>query len=378
MKLTRSLYFISCLFVFGTCTSAVEPPITGEQQSVDAAARSRGSSSTSPSGAKNSDLDKFAKLRQERPHEKSVTDYPVGPGDVLEISVPAIDELKGRTVRVSGDGTIALPFLGKMHAAGMTEEQLREKMVQVLHKYMHNPRVAIFVKEYRSRQVAVLGAVLKPGLYSVNTGADTILDMISQAGGITSGADPRLYFIPAELANSGEIKKITATLPQSLLAQDPSPLILKRTDPIHIDLKEIALGGYQDYLSLSVLPGDVIMVPGGGQVLVEGWVEKPGAYNVTPGITVSGVVVAAGGPLYPADTTDVKVIRSEKGGKKTFFTADLEKIKKGDSPDITLQGGDIVEVAATNGKLISYGLYKFFSQVVNVGIGGSIPLIGGS
>jgi polysaccharide export outer membrane protein len=379
MRLPRSLHFLICLLFLNTCSSAVHAPATQHEQSGDGMAQGDHSSPASSSPVpKNTDLDKLARLWQERQQEKLVTDYPIGPGDVLEIAVPAIEELKGRMVRVSGDGTISLPFAGKIHAAGMTEEQLREKMVEVLYRYMYDPRVAIFVREYRSRQVAVLGAVLKPGLYSVNTGADTILDVISQAGGIASGADPRLYFIPAELANAGEINKITATLPQSLLSQDPSPLILKRTDPILIDLKELALGGYQNYLSLSVRPGDVIMVPGGGQVLVEGWVEKPGAYNVTPGITVSGVVVAAGGPLYPADTTGVKIIRSEKGGKKSFFTADLDKIKRGESPDITLQGGDIVEVAATNSKLIPYGLYRFFSQVINVGIGGTIPIISGS
>ena len=379
MTLTRTFYLIVCLFLLNTCSSVIHTPATEPEQSDDAMAQDNLSSPASPSPVpKTTDMDRLAKLWQERQQEKSVTDYPIGPGDVLEITVPAMEELKSRTVRVSGDGTISLPFAGKVHVAGMTEEQLREKMVEVLYKYMHNPRVAIFVKEYRSRQVAVLGGVLKPGLYSVNTGADTILDMISQAGGITSGADPRLYFIPAELANAGEVNKIASTLPQSLLNQDPSPLILKRTDPILIDLKELALGGYQNYLSLSVRPGDVIMVPGGGQVLVEGWVEKPGAYNMTPGITVSGIVVAAGGPLYPADTTGVKIIRSEKGGKKTLFTADLDKIKRGESPDITLQGGDIVEVSATGSKLIPYGFYKFFSTVVNVGIGGTIPIVSGS
>ena len=58
------------------------------------------------------------------------------------------------------------------------------------------------------------------------------------------------------------------------------------------------------------------MIPGGGQVLVEGWVERPGAYSITHGLTVSGAVVAAGGTLFPADPTAVKVIRTERGGKK--------------------------------------------------------------
>jgi protein involved in polysaccharide export with SLBB domain len=196
--------------------------------------------------------------------------------------------------------------------------------------------------------------------------------MLSLAGGTTAGADPRLYFIPAEPAEQGQTKQIASALPAALLQQDPTPLILKRTDPIVVDIRELALGGYQHYLSLSVRPGDIIMVPGGGQVLVEGWVEKPGAYNVTPGLTVSGAVVAAGGLLYPANNTAVKVMRSEKGGKRNIVVADLGKIKNGESPDIALQGGDIVEIAATTSKLVPYGVYRFFSSIMSVGA--SIPI----
>ena len=119
----------------------------------------------------------------------------------------------------------------------------------------------------------------------------------------------------------------------------------------------------------------MIMVPSGGQVLVEGWVEKPGAYGLSPGLTVAGVVVQAGGPLYPADVNTVKVIRAERGGSKSFMYADLEKIKRGDAPDVPLQGGDIIEVAAQTSKLVPYGLYRFFSTIVNVGVGANIPLV---
>ena len=93
---------------------------------------------------------------------------------------------------------------------------------------MYNRRVIVFVKEYHSRQVAVLGAVVKPGLYGVGSGGDTLLDMISQAGGIAPGADSRIYFIPAEQPDGAEAQKIAATLPQTVTGQDPTPLILKR------------------------------------------------------------------------------------------------------------------------------------------------------
>src|SRR6185437_2456149 len=123
----------------------------------------------------------------------------------------------------------------------------------------------------------------------------------------------------------------------------PAPLILKRTDPIVIDVREMASGVNQRYLALQVRPGDVIMVPGGGQVLVEGWVEKPGAYKVSPGITVAGVIAEAGGPSFPADVSTVRIIRADKNGSRNIIAVDLEKIKRGESTDIALNSGDIVE-----------------------------------
>ncbi|MFQ5684342.1 MAG: polysaccharide biosynthesis/export family protein [Candidatus Binatia bacterium] len=314
-------------------------------------------------------MDKLAGLWQARAQAEVVTDYPIGPGDVLEVSVPAMKELNDRTARVSGDGTISLPFIGRIRAAGLTEDALKEKIQTRLKKYMYNPRAVLFVKEYHSRQVAVLGAVQKPGMYSLNSGTDTILDMVSHAGGILPDADPRIYLIPAEPLDKDKAKKVISTLPASLLSKDPSPLILKRTDPILIDVEELAYGGYQKYLSLPARPGDVLMVPGGGQVLVQGWVEKPGAYKVSPGLTVSGVVAAAGGALFPAKTGAVKIMRNQRGGKKAFFVSDLEKIKKGEQPDLALQGGDIIEVSSETSKLVPYSLYRFFSTVVNIGLG---------
>jgi len=350
---------------------------TNEESSGAASTKNLSAPGPSPVDvSKNRDLEKLAKLWKERTQDKTVTDYPIGTGDVLEISVPAIEELRSRIVRVSGDGTIALPFVGKIYVTGMTEEQLREQVTNALKKYMYEPRVNIFVKEYRSRQVAVLGSVFKPGLYSMNSGGDTILDMLSQAGGITSGADPRLYFIPTESVGGGDqVQKIAASLSDPNIKQDPGGL-LSRADPILVDLKELALGGYQHYLSLAVRPGDLIIVPGGGQILVEGWVDKPGAFNMTPGITVTGIVAAAGGLLYPADDNSVRIIRNERGGKRTVLTADLVKIKEGEAPDVSLQGGDIVEVAAANSRLIPYSLYQFFQSIVKIGIGGSIPIAG--
>lgn len=319
------------LYLAGCGTSAQtrsDSPAT-QSSSPPALQHSNSPAPTASLPGDNGDVQKLADLWLKRSTEKANADFPIGVGDVVEISVPSIEELRVRTVRISGDGTLALPFIGKIEVAGLTEEELQQKLVEQLKQYMHSPRVIVFVKEYRSRQVAVLGAVSKPGLYSLTNGADTLLDVLSQAGGISPGADPKLYLIPAEPAEKGRLTQIASTMPQTLLQQDPTPLILKRTDPILIDVKQLSFGGNQQYLSLPVRPGDVIMVPSGGQVLIEGWVEKPGAYGLSPGLTVAGVVVQAGGPLYPAEVNTVKVIRAERGGSKSFIYADLEKIKRG-------------------------------------------------
>lgn len=358
-------------FLFAGCATHASNAVH-QDSSIGAQPVSNAESSSFSLPAEKSDLDKLAKLWLNRSQEKSFSDYPLGVGDVLEISVQPIEELRARTVRISGDGTISLPYAGKIQAAGLTQEELEQKLVEQLRQYMYTPRVTVFVKEYRSRQVAVLGAVTKPGVYSIGNGADTLLDMISQAGGTAPGADPRIYLIPAEPAESGRTAQIASSLPQTLLQQDPAPLILKRTDPIVIDVREMSSEVNQRYLALQVRPGDVIMVPGGGQVLVEGWVEKPGAYKVSPGITVAGVIAEAGGPLFPADVNTVKVIRADKNGTRNVIFVDLEKIKRGDSTDVSLNGGDIVEMPGQTAKLIPYGLYKVFSGMINVGA--SIPI----
>ena len=88
---------------------------------------------------------------------------------------------------------------------GLTEAELRQSLSERLKQYMLKPRVVVFVKEYHSRQVAVLGAVVRPGLYNLTSGGDTLLDVISQAGGIAPGADPKIYLIPAGTAEAGQV-----------------------------------------------------------------------------------------------------------------------------------------------------------------------------
>jgi polysaccharide biosynthesis/export protein len=325
--------------------------------------------SVSSNDAEVNDLQKLADLWRKRTKDSAGNEYPIGPGDVIEVSVPAMEELKNRSVRVTAEGTILLPFIGRVQAAGLTEGELVEQLQPRLKDYLRNPRVSIFVKEYNSRQVAVLGAVIRPGLYNITSGSENILEMISRAGGILPESESRIHLIPVEPLKGEAAKEVVSTLPADLLPKDLASPILKKTAPILIDVKELSYGGHQHYLSLPVRPGDTIMVPGGAQILVEGWVEKPGALKMSPGLTVSGAVAAAGGVLFAADTSTVAVIRPNRDGKTVSLPADLDKIKKGEMSDIRLQGGDIVQVSSSSVKLVPYGIYELFKNVIRVGAG---------
>jgi polysaccharide biosynthesis/export protein len=262
--------------------------------------------------------------------------------------------------------------VGVINASGMTDKTLREEIRRRLQtNYMRNPQISIFVKEFRSRQVAVIGAVQKPGLYNLASSADTVLGMISQAGGMTTQAAERILFIPADPAEPNKAKEVIDSMPAQLVRQDASPLILKRTDPIVINLDSVQRNGNEKYLSIPARPGDIIMVPGAGEVLIQGWVERPGAYKITPGLTILGAVAAAGGSSFPADRGSVQLIRTDNRGQKTSLVADLDAIKAGEQPDLALREGDVIDVSSSSPKLVAYGAYKFFTTIMNVGVGAS-------
>src|SRR5262249_1174674 len=113
-------------------------------------------------------------------------DFPIGPGDILHIQVADLPEYQDLTVRVGGDGAINLPLIGIVRVAGMSEDRLQNELSARISEYVTHPRVHVYVPQYHSRNVAVMGMVAKPGAYSLAGPSDSILDILGRAGGMTA------------------------------------------------------------------------------------------------------------------------------------------------------------------------------------------------
>jgi polysaccharide export outer membrane protein len=116
------------------------------------------------------------------------TAYKIGPQDVLDVSVFKVPELS-KTVQVADTGTVNLPLVGEISAAGKTAQQVERDLTAKLGaKYLQKPQVTVYVKEYNSQSVTVEGAVKKPGVFPIR-GKTSLLQLVATSGGLDPNAD---------------------------------------------------------------------------------------------------------------------------------------------------------------------------------------------
>ena len=114
-------------------------------------------------------------------------DYVIGVEDVLTIVFWRDKDLSG-DVTVRPDGMISVPLINEIRAAGLTPDQLREKLVELAAKYIADPNAVVVVKQINSRKVFITGMVNKIGAYPL-TAPMTVLQLIAMAGGLQQYAD---------------------------------------------------------------------------------------------------------------------------------------------------------------------------------------------
>ncbi|MBN2483759.1 MAG: polysaccharide export protein [Candidatus Omnitrophica bacterium] len=115
------------------------------------------------------------------------SDYTLGKGDVVEISVRNQPEFSGQFV-VGPDGSIQYNFTGDIKAEGLTKDELKEVIVQQLETYIKLPEVSVMILAYRSKNIYILGAVRSPGRYPMAGDQISLRDALIDAGLPTDAA----------------------------------------------------------------------------------------------------------------------------------------------------------------------------------------------
>jgi len=295
-------------------------------------------------------------------------DYCLGAGDLLTVSVFGWDAMRDQQVRVSATGSIDLPMIGAVPAAGKTEGEVRSEIESRLRNgYMRDPHVSVFVQRFQSQQVSVTGAVARPGLYSLTRERRSIYDLLSQAGGLTEQAGGRVVFSPASDVGCGG----TPAMPTAGVRSAGVRPGADGLTPIEFEIDSPVAAGHVHPLMLPVVGGDSIVVSR-GRFMVDGWVAKPGLYAFSPGMTAHGAMTVAGGALFPADLHDAEIIRSHRDGTKETLHVDLVSVEAGETRDVALREGDVIRLNASSLRMVPYSFYWIFQNLFRVGAGISV------
>lgn len=255
-------------------------------------------------------------------------DYLVGADDVLEISVfewEFSEQTRTLEFRVSETGEITLPVLGPVRAAGRSIRDIQTSIVEQLstRNILQNPRVAVSVKEYRSRRIGVVGAVNAPGVYALHRNVSTLMDVLTLAGGPSDAAGEVAYVLRKEAKGSQSAR-------------------------IAVDLNSLLVRG--DMSLNPVLQGDdVLFVPKAPLFFVYGNVRQPGGFSLQRPTQLLDAIALAGGPSRLADRRECRLTRRNADGSQTLSTIDLVAIENGKSPNLYLRGGDVLQVPQSSG-----------------------------
>lgn len=272
--------------------------------------------------------------------------YLIGPEDVLTIDVFDVPELSKFDAQVANDGTISVPLIGPVKAAGLTQGQLRDELSQEWgRKYLNHPQVTLFIKDFKSRPVSVIGSVAKPGVYYM-TGRRTLVEVLALAGGLAGTGASAGKDVFVERASGFQ------DVPQADGIKQIAP------DKVSVELKKL-LYSQDTALDIEVKPFDIVSVSRAGVVYIVGAFNRPGGYVLTDKetITVLEAVAMAQGVGGNARTSQAKIIR-RSGTNATASTEipfDLKKIMRGKSPDMELAASDILFLPNSSAKGIAKG-----------------------
>ena len=293
----------------------------------------------------------------------SSSSYLLGPGDRIEVTVYGFPEYTG-PMSVLPDGTIVLPIVGKVNAAGKTVGQLTQELSVILDRVLVEPSVSITLDSLRPVVINVSGEVYRPGPVqlqeTINVNQDaaaayappSISEALVEAGGVRRTADIRNVVVMRQLPD-GETVTTEVNLWNALWSASlPEEILLRDGDLVFVP--RLSEGEFIDnhLLARSSLAPDTV------RVRVVGEVTRPGEVAVPPNSSLSSAVASAGGPTDDAKLKEVVFIRMDDNtGEVTQEVVDLRNLVD----TYQIQDGDVVVIPKTS----TGSVLDFVARLVN-------------
>ncbi len=251
-------------------------------------------------------------------------EYRVGANDIIEIVVYEEPDLSRQNVRISTDGFISFPFIGRVKVAGLTVSEINQRIASALAtgNFIYDAHISVTVTEFLSKTFMILGSVKNPGSFPLHS-QERVLDAISKVGGLDDDASKQGILIRTLHPNTHEESKLV----------------------IWIDLiKLLNEGAPKSNLILN--DKDLLYIPKIEHFYIIGQVQSPGSYPYTSKeITLIEAISMAGSftPLAAPDKT--RILRVENGVEtiievKVNAITDAGEIGR----DVMIKPGDIIIV----------------------------------
>lgn len=285
--------------------------------------------------------------------EAASTEYTLGAGDQVRVDVFGVADLSGTTYTLLSDGSLTLPWVGKVVLQGLTTEQASETLVQRYRRYIHRPSITVSLVSPRPVRIGVVGEVNRPGAYTTGQSAGgtiegdgaaapirTVTQAIQAAGGITQLADIRNIEIRRpQLGNRQEVIRVdlwaflqAGELDQDIPLRDGDTLIVPTVSAL--DPREAVQLAAANFSPETV------------RINVVGEVKSPGTLALQSNTSLNQAILAAGGfDLTRARTSEVQLIRINPDGSavRREIQVDLSaEVNEATNP--ALRNNDIVVV----------------------------------
>jgi polysaccharide biosynthesis/export protein len=251
--------------------------------------------------------------------------YEVSAGDILEIAVFPIDELK-RRVEVDSAGRVNLPLIGEVRVEGKsTLEIARTLAAQYRGGFVRDPNVSVLVVEKVNQRYTVAGLVRTPGTFPIESN-QTLLSALAKSGGLAESADFRNVILRRVVSGATISVPLNVRAVEAGLAPDPR-----------------------------IFAGDIIIAAStGSRISVAGTVERPGLFPITGPVTITQAVALAGGVQRGSNPANIRLFRPV-GDTVQTYTYGRYDLESGRIADPQLMPGDRVVVEQRDSKVLVSG-----------------------